>query len=84
MIEQLNLNLSKAEEDLKQARITIANIKKQLMNAETNLVNCKIAKDKAAEQLRVYKNQFVDRSETAEDIEMKRFKEALPGLKDKI
>ena len=66
--------------ELINAKLVHVNAKRTAMHAETIFIECKIAKERAVEELRVYRNTTVDYEPTHQEKDIARFKAALPNL----
>lgn len=76
MIEESNYALN-------EARNKIKSLTKEILDTETDLIGLKIDKERLVEQLRKLRLRTVDRSMTDREVDIDRFKKALPGILDK-
>lgn len=83
--EELVQKLQDADKELKDARARVTQLKKEFTDAESNLIEAKLNRDKIIEELRLWRYRNIDDLETTdreEDIE--RFRKLLPDLLDKV
>lgn len=83
--EELVQKLQDADKELKDARTRVTQLKKEFTDAESNLIEAKLNRDKIIEELRLWRYRNIDDLETTdreEDIE--RFRKLLPDLLDKV
>ena len=78
--EQLQQQLAEIDKDVSAARTVVASLKKQLMDAETVLIGANISRSKILEQMRILRNETVDREITDRQEDIERFKKLLPDL----
>ena len=66
--------------ELMNAKLVHVDAKRAVMHAETVFIEVKIAKERAIEELRVYRAAAVDYEPTHQEKDIARFKKALPDL----
>lgn len=79
--------LSKIEElEIEQvnARLRIAKAKREAFDAESDLIELSINKDRLIEQLRVIRVSAIDYSKTKEEVDLDRLRAIMPELLKKI
>jgi hypothetical protein len=83
--EQMLLEkIKEAEVEQVSARMRIVELKRNIMDAETNLIECNLHQERLVEELRVLRLRTVNREQTPEQKEIERFRLVLPELLKKI
>lgn len=82
--EMLNKLLKEASDDVSYANFRIEDLKRNLIDAETVLIEAKLRHKKLAEELRVYRDSQVDHNMTDRQKEIDDFKNKLPDLMKKF
>lgn len=72
--------IKKAETEHQHAKSKLAKAKRDLTNAETDLINTKLHVARLREQLRVYRNTTPRNDLSARDLEIQKFREEYPEL----
>lgn len=78
--KELLVQLTEAEEDFKDAKMLLDKTKRQLVDAETNFIQKKLALKAIKEQLRVHRNAYPIHETTGRDMDIKRFRDLYPEL----
>ncbi len=78
--QELLQQLDDADYEYQEAKRKLARLKKECMDAETVLINCKIHKEKVVEALRVHMNTTPRLEKSLQDLEIERFRETHPEL----
>lgn len=81
---ELNNEILKCDNEIEIARKNISSIKKILINAESDLISAKLRKDNYVDQVRILKARNIIQPLTLREIEIEKFKIALPDLLKKI
>lgn len=76
--------IEEVEEERKGARVRITQLKRELLNAETDLISANLRQEGLKESLRVHRASIVDHSLTDREKDIERFRLAHPGLMKKI
>lgn len=82
--DNLLFKIKELESEQLEARAKISKAKKEISEAESDLIEHTLHKEKLIEQLRLLRNQTVDTTLSAEDIDLERFKLVHPELSKKI
>lgn len=83
--EQLRQALEDADKELRQARNKVSTLKKALTDAESEMIEAKLLRDRLIEKMRVWRNENIDDLETTDrEEDIARFREVLPELLKKV
>jgi hypothetical protein len=82
--KEIQNHLEETNKDLKEARLRLKECKFALQIAEDNLITLKLTQEKLIEQLRVIDCEKVKFEKTANQVDIERFREALPNLLEKL
>lgn len=78
--EELLKQLDDADYEYQEAKRKLARLKKEYVDAETVLINCKLHKDRVVEALRVHMATTPRHEKSLQDLEIDRFRETYPEL----
>lgn len=78
--EELLQQLKEAEDELHHAKRKVREVKSQLLDAETNLINAKLHRDRVKEALRVHLATTPKYEPTKRDEDIEQFREKHPEL----
>jgi len=82
--EMLIQKIEEVEVERVNARLRIAKAKREALDAESDLIEHSINKDRLIEQLRVVRISTVDYSKTKEEKDLDRLRSIMPDLLKKI
>lgn len=78
--EELLKQLDNADYEYQDAKRKLARLKKECIDAETILINCKLHKDRVVEALRVHMATTPRPEKSLQDLEIERFREMYPDI----
>lgn len=78
--EEILKLIAASEIEQKDARTRVAALKRELLDAETNLISCNLNTERLIEELRVCRNTTVCCELTEREKDIERFRLALPEL----
>ena len=78
--QELLQQLDNADYEYQEAKRKLARLKKEYMDAETVLINCKLHKERVVEAIRVHMATTPRPEKSLQDLEIERFRETYPEL----